>query len=66
MIVFTPEELNMMADGIVLIKSKCGMDEATHAKLDALDKKLCDIINGEFDILENIRERTLQHGAVNK
>lgn len=42
---FTKEELNMLADGIVLIKKMCRIDDDTLEKLDKLDDKLCLIIN---------------------
>ena len=42
---FTKDELSMAADGIVLIKKQCKMDDATRDKLDKLDEKLCLMIN---------------------
>lgn len=42
---FTIEELDIMADGIVLITLKCEMEDDLRDKLQALDAKLCDMIN---------------------
>ena len=42
---FTKEELNMMADGIVLIKRQCKMPDYVRKKLDFLDDKLTSLVN---------------------
>ena len=42
---FTKEELNFMADGIVLIKTKCKMDNSIREKMEKLDEKLVSLIN---------------------
>ena len=42
---FTKEELNMMADGIVLLKIKCNMSDNIFKQLNGLDEKLCSMIN---------------------
>lgn len=47
---FTKEELSMMADGIVLIKKQCVVNNDTKLKLDNLDEKLCSMINNYFEI----------------
>jgi hypothetical protein len=47
---FTKEELNMMADGIVLIKKRCSVSNDTKLKLDDLDEKLCSMINNYFEL----------------
>ena len=46
---FTKEELNTMADGIVLLKKQCKMDDIVRQKLDMLDEKLCSMINNYCD-----------------
>ena len=46
---FTKDELNMMADGIVLIKEKCKISDITALTLDILDGKLCEMINNYCD-----------------
>lgn len=42
---FTKEELNMMADGIWILKEKCEMDDLTLNKLNGLEYKLCSMID---------------------
>jgi len=42
---FTKEELTRMCDGIVLIKNTCSIRDSLRAELDALDAKLCGMIN---------------------
>jgi hypothetical protein len=42
---FTKEELSMMADGIVFIKSQCKMSDETRNNIHILDEKLCSMID---------------------
>lgn len=46
---FTKQELNTMADGIVLIKRQCKMNDEVRQELDMLDEKLCSMINNFCD-----------------
>jgi len=42
---FTKQELIHMADGIVLIKNSCRMNDKLREDLNSLDQKLCEMIN---------------------